>query len=231
MTNRLIHKHFVMWKCVLCLTLLQVNPILVSPFRHFGNRTTAPQSRQPPSRVIMAHVRTGKARALLRSSPSGSFDQYLLDIQKLPMITDPEEEKRLARRALAGDEDRRRAAGHGEPPVRDLLREEVPGPRPRSLRAGGDRERRAAQGGAEVRSRPRRQVHLLCGVVGASGGAQGAGRADPERADPAQPELRAGANGAGAELPGPGAGPRADRRGRSPSRSTTRWTTSAPPGG
>ena len=52
----------------------------------------------------MAHVRTGKARALLRSSPSGSFDQYLLDIQKLPMITDPEEEKRLARRALAGDE-------------------------------------------------------------------------------------------------------------------------------
>ena len=52
----------------------------------------------------MAHVRTGKARPLLRSSPSGSFDQYLLDIQKLPMITDPEEEKRLARRALAGDE-------------------------------------------------------------------------------------------------------------------------------
>jgi RNA polymerase primary sigma factor len=52
----------------------------------------------------MAHVRAGKARALLRSSPSGSFDQYLLDIQKLPMITDPEEEKRLARRALAGDE-------------------------------------------------------------------------------------------------------------------------------
>jgi len=54
----------------------------------------------------MAHVRvrTGKARALLRSAPSGSFDQYLLDIQKLPMISDPEEEKRLARRALAGDE-------------------------------------------------------------------------------------------------------------------------------
>ena len=52
----------------------------------------------------MAHVRTGKARALVRSTPSGSFDQYLLDIQKLPMITDPEEEKRLARRALSGDE-------------------------------------------------------------------------------------------------------------------------------
>ena len=52
----------------------------------------------------MAHVRPGKARAFLRSSPAGAFDQYLLDIQKLPMITDPDEEKRLARRALAGDE-------------------------------------------------------------------------------------------------------------------------------
>src|ERR687898_492597 len=53
----------------------------------------------------MAHVRTGKARALLRSSPSGAFDQYLLDIQKLPMISDPQEEKRLARLALAGDQE------------------------------------------------------------------------------------------------------------------------------
>ena len=39
-----------------------------------------------------------------RSTPSGAFDQYLLDIRKLPMISDPDEEKRLARRALAGDE-------------------------------------------------------------------------------------------------------------------------------
>src|SRR5690242_15189689 len=51
----------------------------------------------------MAHVRA-KARMLVRSAPSGAFDQYLLDIQKLPMISDPEEEKRLARRALGGDE-------------------------------------------------------------------------------------------------------------------------------
>jgi RNA polymerase primary sigma factor len=52
----------------------------------------------------MAH-RTGKARALSRTaSPADSFDQYLLDIKKLPMITDPQEEKRLARLALAGDE-------------------------------------------------------------------------------------------------------------------------------
>ena len=52
----------------------------------------------------MTHVRTGKARPFARSAPSGAFDQYLLDIQKLPMISDPDEEKRLARRAVAGDE-------------------------------------------------------------------------------------------------------------------------------
>jgi RNA polymerase primary sigma factor len=52
----------------------------------------------------MTHVRTGKARPFARSAPSGAFDQYLLDIQKLPMISDPDEEKRLARKAVAGDE-------------------------------------------------------------------------------------------------------------------------------
>ena len=36
---------------------------------------------------------------------------------------------------------------------------------------------------------------------------------------------------AGAELPGPGARPRADRRRKSPPRSTTPWTTSAAPAG
>jgi RNA polymerase primary sigma factor len=54
----------------------------------------------------MPRLRRAKSRPpLLRAAaPSGSFDQYLLDIQKLPMITNPEEEKRLARLALAGDE-------------------------------------------------------------------------------------------------------------------------------
>lgn len=51
----------------------------------------------------MPAVPTGP-RPLFRSSPTSAFDQYLLDIQKLPMITDPEEEKRLARRAQAGDQ-------------------------------------------------------------------------------------------------------------------------------
>lgn len=43
-------------------------------------------------------------RGYFRSSPSSAFDQYLLDIQKLPLITDPAEEKRLARLAQKGDE-------------------------------------------------------------------------------------------------------------------------------
>jgi RNA polymerase primary sigma factor len=49
-------------------------------------------------------AKTKVVRTLFRSSPSGSFDQYLHDIQKLPMITDQAEERRLARLALAGDE-------------------------------------------------------------------------------------------------------------------------------
>ena len=49
-------------------------------------------------------AKTKAARPLLRASPSGAFDQYLHDIQKLPMITDPLEERRLARLARAGDE-------------------------------------------------------------------------------------------------------------------------------
>ncbi|MEP6780136.1 MAG: RNA polymerase sigma factor RpoD/SigA [Gemmatimonadaceae bacterium] len=39
-----------------------------------------------------------------RSSPSTAFDQYLHDIQKLPLITDVMEERRLARLAQKGDE-------------------------------------------------------------------------------------------------------------------------------
>jgi RNA polymerase primary sigma factor len=45
-----------------------------------------------------------RSRGYFRSSPSTAFDQYLQDIQKLPLITDPEEERRLARRAQRGDE-------------------------------------------------------------------------------------------------------------------------------
>lgn len=44
-----------------------------------------------------------KSKAFFRASPSGAFDQYLHDIQKLPLIKDPLEERRLARLAQKGD--------------------------------------------------------------------------------------------------------------------------------
>ncbi|MBL8981779.1 MAG: RNA polymerase sigma factor RpoD/SigA [Gemmatimonadetes bacterium] len=43
-------------------------------------------------------------KSFVRAAPSTAFDQYLLDIQKLPLITDPAEERRLARLAQKGDE-------------------------------------------------------------------------------------------------------------------------------
>src|SRR4026209_2441277 len=54
----------------------------------------------------MPHVRVRTSpRALHRSAPNNAFDQYLLDIRKLPMIGDPKEEIRLAKRARKGDQD------------------------------------------------------------------------------------------------------------------------------
>ena len=52
----------------------------------------------------MQQVTESRAKGFFRSSPSTAFDQYLHDIQKLPLITDPAEERRLARRAQQGDE-------------------------------------------------------------------------------------------------------------------------------
>src|SRR4030081_3279725 len=45
-----------------------------------------------------------RSRGYFRSSPSTAFDQYLQDIQKLPLISDAAEERRLARLAQKGDE-------------------------------------------------------------------------------------------------------------------------------
>ncbi len=53
----------------------------------------------------MSYVRQRSVpRALSKSAPNNSFDQYLLDIRKLPMIADPKEEIRLAKRARKGDQ-------------------------------------------------------------------------------------------------------------------------------
>jgi RNA polymerase primary sigma factor len=43
-------------------------------------------------------------RSLHRSAPANAFDQYLLDIRKLPMIENAKEEIRLAKRARKGDQ-------------------------------------------------------------------------------------------------------------------------------
>src|SRR5262245_52306042 len=51
----------------------------------------------------MTQLRGSKAKAFVRAGPSSAFDQYLQDIQKLPLIRDPQEERRLARRAQRGD--------------------------------------------------------------------------------------------------------------------------------
>src|SRR5690349_113639 len=52
----------------------------------------------------MQHATEGRTRNFFRSSPSTAFDQYLQDIQRLPLISDPAEERRLARRAQQGDQ-------------------------------------------------------------------------------------------------------------------------------
>src|SRR5574342_537274 len=52
----------------------------------------------------MARASTGKSKSFFKATPSGAFDQYLQDIQKLPLIKDPAEERRLARRVQRGDE-------------------------------------------------------------------------------------------------------------------------------
>lgn len=45
-----------------------------------------------------------KPNGFFRTQPSTAFDQYLQDIQKLPLINDRMEEQRLARRARRGDQ-------------------------------------------------------------------------------------------------------------------------------
>ena len=54
----------------------------------------------------MARSNGSKAKVFFRANPSGAFDQYLQDIQKLPLIKDPAEERRLARRVQRSEERR-----------------------------------------------------------------------------------------------------------------------------
>ncbi len=52
----------------------------------------------------MQHATESRSKGFFRSSPSTAFDQYLQDIQRLPLISDVNEERRLARLAQKGDE-------------------------------------------------------------------------------------------------------------------------------
>ena len=58
----------------------------------------------PPVRERVSPSAPAGPRALHRSAPANAFDQYLLDIRKLPMIENPKEEIRLAKRARKGDQ-------------------------------------------------------------------------------------------------------------------------------
>jgi RNA polymerase primary sigma factor len=51
----------------------------------------------------MAQLKSSKSRAFFRAGVSGAFDQYLQDIQRIPLIKDRKEERRLARLAQKGD--------------------------------------------------------------------------------------------------------------------------------
>lgn len=53
----------------------------------------------------MKQMRARSSKVFVREPASGAFDQYLQDIQKLPLIENPEDERRLARRAQQGDQE------------------------------------------------------------------------------------------------------------------------------
>jgi RNA polymerase primary sigma factor len=69
-----------------------------------GSAVSLKNSGIPSGSSRMARSNGGKAKPFFRTTPSGAFDQYLQDIQKLPLIKDPAEERRLARRVQRGDE-------------------------------------------------------------------------------------------------------------------------------
>src|SRR2546429_5982341 len=80
----------------------------------------------------MARSNGGKAKAFFRANPSGAFDQYLQDIQKLPLIKDPAEERRLARRVQRGDEKTPARPVPAHPPfvISHLKKDQGQGPGP-----------------------------------------------------------------------------------------------------
>src|SRR3989475_11600525 len=97
----------------------------------------------------MARSNGGKAKAFFRANPSGAFDQYLQDIQKLPLIKDPAEERRLARRGQRGDGKAAARVADAHPPVVISYLKKEQGDGPRLLRLGGN----GHEGGLETREK------------------------------------------------------------------------------
>ena len=132
--------------------------------------------------------RPPKPAALPRALDDGreSLDLYLDEISRIPLLT-VDEEKALARKAFRGDVARPGTAGAPQRALRGLGRQAVPEPR----RAPHGPDRRGQRGpddrGPEVRPGPRRQVHLLRGLVDPSGDPGGAGSSRPSGAGAAQP--------------------------------------------
>ena len=136
---------------------------------------------------------TRSSKGYFRSSPSTAFDQYLQDIQKLPLIDDPEEERRLARRAQKGDEKAAERLVTANLAIRHLLRQKYQG-HGLDLSASSSRleMRVCLKAVRKVRPGSGRQIHFIRGVVGSSGSPQGA-RLNKTRSvqNPAQSEFAA----------------------------------------
>src|SRR4026207_2381624 len=160
----------------------------------------------------MQQVTESRSKGFFRSSPSTAFDQYLQDIQKLPLITDPEEERRLARRAQKGDEKAaerlvtanlrfvisyvKKYQGHGLDLSElvaigneGLLKAVKKFDPDQGVKFISYAVRWVRQAGLEGRAG--RQFRLLRGVVGPAARAEGLGGADAQRPHPAESELAA----------------------------------------
>src|SRR3989441_11310326 len=123
-----------MWKTAeICTNWQQFLYWRAFPVGHYGGRTSAVSVHHVSALVgvpRMARSTTGKAKAFFRANPSGAFDQYLQDIQKLPLIKDPAQERRLARRGPPGGEEAAERLLPPPPRPRVSFRQKKPGRRP-----------------------------------------------------------------------------------------------------
>src|SRR2546421_2434649 len=103
--------------------------------------------RRSPS---MVRSNGGKAKAFFRANPSGAFDQYLQDIQKLPLIKDPAEERRLARRVQRGGEKTAERPATPKPPFVLSYAQKEQGHRPPLSPPVALRHQRQRQAGEKI---------------------------------------------------------------------------------